>query len=501
MATSEPSQDYSAHSNFDPINETIQLHGIADLLAELANEDQPFAESVAKSLETENKQHLPPIPDLVRQVQPGDRPNANQIPATVAPEPTLPAAPSTEISAGVVPQVPPVSSKATKTGKGATSNDRLIAKSSQPLDPTVPKLPESASVVVATNKLNALLNEVSQLRDAQASLTTHISDLELQLKEAEPQPLNILSESIDDPDSSLSGDVDRLKSSQAPPRSPLARFGLIIFLLLLGLIPAGIYQYFKLVERGREKAVELKLGSVPQLSVYRIEVDARGNNLHLRGKLPHRHLRDLAEEVAVSALPGFKVNNEIITIAIPTDPVLVNTAALRLANAFTQIDGMNINAQLQDRKLILSGTAIRQQNIDALVPAFSQIPGVAAVENQVKFTPPAIATRVYFAFESATVEPRDLDGKLPIVKQFLRQNPGFRLRIIGYANANEYLAAQLAQERAQAVKNILEDQGIDRRRMEAIAGDGAPPGVTQDQEDWLNQSVLFELIDPEPKSN
>ncbi|AFY69126.1 OmpA/MotB domain protein [Thalassoporum mexicanum PCC 7367] len=465
MATPERPQDYSAHSNLDPIDETIRLHGFADLLSELAKEDKPLVDTdvVAKSQEIEKKLDLPPIPDLVKQAQEhSEASGALDIPSEPA----------------------------------ATIADRQQANDSEQSNPTLTPVDrptpsptqtqtEPASVMVATDKLNALLAEVSHLRDAQTNLTTHINDLETQLKEAEGRSIDPLAL---DPSSG---------SNQTANQLFMARFGLLILLGLLILIPVGIYQYFKLVERGREKAVMLKLSAVPQLSVYRIEADVRGQNLELRGKLPQRHLRDLAEEVATAALPGYRVNNEIITIDIPADPLLVNEEAQRLAAAFSAIDGMNIEAQLQGSEVLLTGTAIRQQSINALVPAFNQLPGVEQITNQVKFTPPAIATRVYFAFESATVELRDIDGKLENVKQFMRQNPTFRLRIVGYANANEYLAEQLAQERAQAVKNILEDRGIDRRNMSAIAGAGNPPGVAADQEDWLNQAVLFELIEPD----
>jgi hypothetical protein len=365
MAT--PEQDYSAQSNLNHTDETIELHGIVDLLAELAKEDLFATEPGSKNTENEKKRDLPPLPDLVKRSQPkttdenaqinqaNQTNQTNQVNAEIEP--------ANQVSVPQ-PEVSPAQLDATLPAETGAERSEVAVDRPNPSPATSPNQAQPTSVVVATDKLNALLDEVSHLRDAQTNLTAHISHLETQLKEAEarsPQPP---------------------VSTSAQQPSWLARSGFMLLVLLVILIPTGIYQYFHLIERRREKAVALKLASVPQLSVYRIDVDVRGQDVYLQGRLPHRHLRDLAAEVAAATLPGFEVNNEIIAIATPADPVLLEAEAQRLAKALNQVDGMNINAQLQGREVNLTGTAIRQQSIDALAAVFGQIPGIETVTNQ-----------------------------------------------------------------------------------------------------------------------
>ncbi|MEM9246719.1 MAG: hypothetical protein AAGA67_13410, partial [Cyanobacteria bacterium P01_F01_bin.153] len=51
----------------------------------------------------------------------------------------------------------------------------------------------------------------------------------------------------------------------------------------------------------------------------------------------------------------------------------------------------------------------------------------------------------------------------------------------------------LASQRAIAVRSYLEDLGIDRRRLGAIASPSPPPGASPNEPAWTQQVVLFNL--------
>jgi flagellar motor protein MotB len=164
--------------------------------------------------------------------------------------------------------------------------------------------------------------------------------------------------------------------------------------------------------------------------------------------------------------------------------------------ALNQIDGMVLSAKFDRGNVTLAGTARQTADLEKLAQTFGQIPGVKTVTNTVKIEPIAIATRLYFEIDSATVVSQDLEGKLRQIKKVMQQYPQLQLKIIGHAHGEEKSneAKDLALERSQTVQTILEDIGVDRRRTIAISRSGSPPDVAPNQPSWLSQCVLFETV-------
>ncbi|HEY9613694.1 BON domain-containing protein [Allocoleopsis sp.] len=269
--------------------------------------------------------------------------------------------------------------------------------------------------------------------------------------------------------------------------------------ILIG-VPWGIYQYFKINEHRLEQKLAQALAAAPELAVYRLGADVRGKTVHLTGKLPSRDLRRHAEQLTHSVVPGFRLANDIIVVDELRDRSQVVTEVQRVAMALNQIDGISISTDFADGKVTLKGTAIQLTNPENIIQAFKQIPGVQSVINQVKIQPFSIATRIYFNSNSVSVEPRDIDVKLAPIKQLLRQYPSLQLQIVGYSHPTDRAGTQMALMRSQAVQTILEDIGVDRRRLRAISRKGSPTNVSPDQEHWLSRCVLFEIIQPNPKA-
>lgn len=269
--------------------------------------------------------------------------------------------------------------------------------------------------------------------------------------------------------------------------------------ILIG-VPWAIYQYFTINERLIEQKLGQVLASAPKLAVYRLGADVRGKTVHLKGNLPSRDLRREAEQIAHSAVPGFRLANDIIVVDEFRDRGQVATEVQRVATALNQIGGISISTDFAEGKVTLKGTAIQLTNPENITQAFRQIPGVHSVINHVKIQPFSIATRIYFSRNSVTVEPPDINAKLAPIKQLLRQYPSLQLQIIGYSYPTDRAGTQLALMRSQAVQTILEDIGVDRRRLKAVSRKGSPPNVSPAQEHWLSRCVLFEIIQPNPKT-
>ncbi len=167
----------------------------------------------------------------------------------------------------------------------------------------------------------------------------------------------------------------------------------------------------------------------------------------------------------------------------------------RVAATFNQVDGTLIDARWKAGNVTLEGTALPMTDLPTITQTFQTIPGVKSVTNGIQVQPFPIPTRIYFSINSAQVVLQDFEGKIAEIDRFLRQYPGLKLQIIGYAHSNERGAKSLALARSQAVQNILADRGIDRRRLLAMAKSDSPADVSANPEQWLSQCVLFEVLD------
>ncbi|MCZ0902318.1 flagellar motor protein MotB, partial [Microcoleus sp. HI-ES] len=88
----------------------------------------------------------------------------------------------------------------------------------------------------------------------------------------------------------------------------------------------------------------LALQSAPELSVYRIAADVKDKLLEISGRVPNQNLRLKAEKIAQQAAPQSKIENKIIAVEVPPDPVLVEADVKRTAALLNKVESINISA-------------------------------------------------------------------------------------------------------------------------------------------------------------
>ncbi|MBD1928853.1 BON domain-containing protein [Trichocoleus sp. FACHB-90] len=276
-------------------------------------------------------------------------------------------------------------------------------------------------------------------------------------------------------------------------------------LLILGsmllsfiLLPWGIYQYRHRSDRAIEQNTALALASNPELAVYRLTVDADAEILKLAGKVPNEYLRQKAAQIAQDTNPTLKLNNNIIAINTPPDPVLPAAEVKRVTSILNQMDGVFISAKYNAGKVTVQGTALQATDAQKITLAFGKIPAIESVTNTVEIQPSAIATRIYFSRGTQKLEFKDIKNKILPIRGFLSQYPEKHLMIVGYGDAsdNPNQDRHLALERAKTVRDALIEQGVAPRRLRVAGMTTHPLDVDADQPLWLSRCVEFELVTP-----
>ena len=291
-------------------------------------------------------------------------------------------------------------------------------------------------------------------------------------------------------------EVETRKHNETSPKTLLFLTGIILGSVL---IPLAIVQYRSgMIDRVKTE-VMTALDSEPELAIYRLTVDAQSNKVILNGKLPNQRLREKAETIVQQIVPNWTVDNDIIAVKVPPDPVLVEAEVKRMTETLNQMNGISISTQYEPDQVTIQGKVIQQSDWENVTQAFEKIEGVNSVVSSIQVEPVPIATRVYFNLNSDEFRSEDMIIKIYPVSQYLKQYPNLKVRIVGYSHPGEKTKknSKLALKRSQAVEIALESYGIDRRRMTAIGKNERPPGVEETQPDWLSRAVVFEIALPE----
>ena len=505
-----PEENGTSESGESLVQTTSQLENFADLLADLLSgdsEEQSGEGAPASGSFVANN-------DVEAELSPSSAALAMEAASSTQPVPAKPvdsASMAEQSSLGASQEGErladePLSNATTRneTSAEGTSEEEGTGKETE----IVRLRRMNAELTKKVNQLEARLNLVSQefepasmplpSFDSSAVSSAVSSEVPPALSSANPNPvqtpptgLNLVS--VDCQPGSNATKVERQASKDKSKRSPpffLLGAGLV-FLGFLSL-PWAIFQYR---ERQRERQVALILAAAPELTVYSVDVDIRGKRVLLGGKLPNRYLSHQAERLVRSVVPDFELDNSIIIVEVPPDPVQVAAEVQQVAAALNQIEGIALSAQVKNGEAVVEGTAPHIADVRAIAQAFEKIPGVKTTNNRVELKPLQIATRIYFDTGSAIVKPIDIRGKLLDIKKLMQRYPNLQLKIVGHTHPGETARGQtLALKRAQAVQTILEDRGIDRRRMQPLGERGYPDGVAPNQQQWLSRCVLFEIV-------
>ncbi|MEG4015238.1 MULTISPECIES: OmpA family protein [unclassified Microcoleus] len=300
----------------------------------------------------------------------------------------------------------------------------------------------------------------------------------------------------------INTNLQKLIETDIKVKSPKKPILPIIGLAALGLIgiPWGIHQYRSGIAASIEADTNLALQSSPELSVYRLAADVKDRILEISGRVPNQKLRLQAEKIAQQTAPKLTIDNKIIAVEVPPDPVLAAADVKRTVELLNKLESINISARYAEGKVAVAGSVSKAADAEKITQAFEKIPGVKSVTNTVGIgTQPssqAIDVRLYFGVGSAILSPKDIAQKLTKVKEYMKENSTKNLRIIGYSDFKSSPAEnqKLALGRAANVKTALVKQGISGNRIQVASTKGSPEGVEANQPLWLRRLVVFEVV-------
>jgi outer membrane protein OmpA-like peptidoglycan-associated protein len=286
------------------------------------------------------------------------------------------------------------------------------------------------------------------------------------------------------------------KAEKGNKPSPLLLCGLAIVALIT--IPWGTFQYLSFRQYQAESTATAALYTAPQLSVYNLQVKVKYGHLALSGRVPNLLLRLNAERIVKAAMPKWKIQNEIVAVDVPADPVSTSAEVQRMTQVWNRLEGVVIATQYRQGEVTVEGTVSPMTDVINITQSFAQIPGVQSTSSAVKIQPLRIEVRFYFEPNTSGLNPADRGYKLQQVIEFLNRHPQQSVKLKGYSysQTQEPGSEQIALDRANSLKQALTEKGIDPSRLQTQGLTDLPPGVDPTQPSWLGRCIIVEPITP-----
>lgn len=295
--------------------------------------------------------------------------------------------------------------------------------------------------------------------------------------------------------------IEKLLQSSSKAKAskrPMALLMVVLALLSGAVIPWRVHEYRTSIDRGIEEQTAAALASAPELSVYNIKVEAAAGALKLTGRVPNEYLRLKAEAIAKNQVPAVAVDNQIIAVEVPPDPVLAAKEVERVTKMLNQREGVSISTLYEAGNVTVQGTVFETEDARQITQVLEEIPGVSSVFSTLKLKVNPLDSRIYFDLGSAELHPGARSSKLVQIKEFMDEYPEIHLMVIGHSDkiGSRAKNQQLSIERAIAVKRALESMGVAPGRLQVFGTVKSPPDVKASSPPELSRCVRFELFRP-----
>jgi outer membrane protein OmpA-like peptidoglycan-associated protein/cell division protein FtsB len=296
----------------------------------------------------------------------------------------------------------------------------------------------------------------------------------------------------------IESDLETLTKTEAQEKADKPPYALLIILAAIAAL-FGFVTYRGHVANRIEQQTSEALDATAELSVYRIVPEKHGDKLTLTGRVPNEYLKKQAGEIALKVASDLKLDNQIVAVVAPADPVLTAGEIERVAWIFNQKPGNAIKAKSEygSKTAIIEGIVPNLDEAEIISQAFKKIPGIEIVTNTVQIRP-ILETRIYFQSGSSKYAASDVSMQIRAIREFLEENPRVHLRIIGHTDykGNIPQNQDLGIQRARIVRQALLVENINPARLNVVASAQLPPGVTPEQPLQLSRCVRFEVFIP-----
>ncbi|MCK9491473.1 MAG: BON domain-containing protein [Sulfurimonas sp.] len=239
--------------------------------------------------------------------------------------------------------------------------------------------------------------------------------------------------------------------------------------------------------------VKQKLYTTPQITSYRIDALLDSNIISLRGEVPSKFHKDLAESKVSEILGVHGVKNELIIINIADDPMQISSNISYLLQGFNLSYNSNISYTYNYPKVELKGRVSSESSKAKLLASLKKIDGVKEIKDEIEVVLEDIKTTIYFDKASSEIKDSEMDKLIELASLLKTQESKFFIAIDGYSDSSgsSEMNKKLAISRAKEVEHFLKNRALVSQTLKAQGRDELPLELGIDKDSQEARCVII----------
>ena len=257
---------------------------------------------------------------------------------------------------------------------------------------------------------------------------------------------------------------------------------IILPLVFMGWLIFNSYKNY-LDAQLEEKALA-KLEQTPQLTLYKIETRVKDKELTLRGNVPYKYYKNLAQKSLEGIVGVENIHNNISVIPLLNDPMQVSMQIAYYLKGLQTNKHIQLTYSFDFSTLKLKGDVPSKEIKQKIIQDLQKIDGLNNIKEQIQIVPPQINTIIYFDKASNKLSVTAQTKLIKALKKLQDTSSHSTLLLNAYSDKIGSLEKNrlLAQKRLTKIKEFLQIQGQLKLTIKSNIYDTYYPGTQNNPE-------------------
>jgi outer membrane protein OmpA-like peptidoglycan-associated protein len=263
----------------------------------------------------------------------------------------------------------------------------------------------------------------------------------------------------------------------------------LIPLLLVGFLSWKWYQNY--IDEKLINNINTALYKTPQLTIYRIKAMLKDDEIVLKGEVPSKYHKTLAQDIVKKIKTDKKTNNELMVIKTKDTPDMINEKVSYILSALNTNKCLNATYKYDLDKITISGTSCDLEHKKTAIELIKNATKVDTIEDNIKvkikekkeIIHPDIKEIIYFKKGSYSID-KEQELKLQKLMQTLKNlDKNATVIVTGHSDNSGTLRAKkrVAEKRAKTIAKLLKDRFYIKQKIQINSNAKPPKGVDADK--------------------
>ena len=254
----------------------------------------------------------------------------------------------------------------------------------------------------------------------------------------------------------------------------------LIFLIPFTLLLWGSYSYYKsYLNEILIQTITERLYKTPQLTSYRLTVNADNGLISLKGSVPFNYHKKLAQTLIADIDGVIKISNDLIVVNSLQDPMQISSNIAYLLKGLNTQKGINLTYTYDYTLVKIRGSVWNTSLLNDVKNTLQSIPNIQKIEYDIAIQPPLLETKIYFNKRSTELTPLAQAELIKTIETIKHLDDHYRILLTSYSDqiGSTRTNSILAKQRVTNTIEFLQEQGHVKNNFISVIKNTPPQGI------------------------